>query len=153
MSNPYQSPVVSDQGASDVQAPAVALIVVALIAIVLGGIGLLFDCFLLFSGAIESLEAANRRPISRTASVQIRMAWGILLLAASSFVLFGAIKMMNRSNFGLARAAAIVAMIPLVGPCCLLGIPFGIWALTVLNRPEIRASFQSQNPKHLNTSH
>ena len=36
--------------------------------------------------------------------------------------------MRNLKNYGQARAAAVVAMIPLLGPCCLLGIPFGIWA-------------------------
>ncbi len=37
------------------------------------------------------------------------------------------------------RAAA---MIPCVSPCCLLGLPLGIWALIVLVKPEVKAAFQ-----------
>lgn len=40
------------------------------------------------------------------------------------------------------RPAAILAMIPCVSPCCLLGLPLGIWALIVLLKPEVKAAFQ-----------
>jgi hypothetical protein len=49
--------------------------------------------------------------------------------------------MQKLSNHGLAMAAAIVAMIPCFSPCCLLGLPFGIWALVMLNKPEVRSQF------------
>ena len=32
-------------------------------------------------------------------------------------------------------------MINLANACCLLGVPFGIWALVVLNKPEVKAQF------------
>ena len=66
---------------------------------------------------------------------------GIISIAIGLFVLFGALKMQKLSNHGLAMAAAIVAMIPCFSPCCLLGLPFGIWALVVLNKPEVRSQF------------
>ena len=57
-------------------------------------------------------------------------------------VFLGASKMKNAESFGFAMAAAIIAMIPCVSPCCLLGLPLGIWALIVLLKPEVKAAFQ-----------
>ncbi len=125
-----------------VRAPAIALIIVASIALVFGILGLLGDVVLIASGAIAELEARNEGPISKETTVAVRVIWGILLLVASSFVLYGAILMKNLKSHGVAKAAAIVAMVPLVGPCCLLGIPFGVWALITLEKPEVRNAFR-----------
>ena len=35
----------------------------------------------------------------------------------------------------------IIAMIPCVSPCCILGLPFGWSALQVLNDPKVAAAF------------
>ena len=32
-------------------------------------------------------------------------------------------------------------MVPCISPCCLVGLPIGIWALVVLNKPEVKGSF------------
>jgi hypothetical protein len=56
-------------------------------------------------------------------------------------ILFGALKMMRLQSYGWAMAAAILAVIPCLSPCCCLGIPFGIWALVVLSKPEVKAAF------------
>jgi len=58
-------------------------------------------------------------------------------------VFIGAMKMKNLENYSLAMAAAIVAVIPCISPCCLLGLPFGIWALVVLNDSSVKAAFRS----------
>ncbi len=142
MSNPYQTTLVNNQDSDEVKAPALALMIVATISIVMVSLGLVMDIFLLMTGAMEGLDADDRRPIPQTTTLIVRMAWGLLLAAASAFVLFGAIKMKDKSNLGLARAAAIAALVPCVGPCCILGIPFGIWALLVLNKPNVKASFR-----------
>ena len=63
-----------------------------------------------------------------------------LLLAI--LVIVGGMKMKNLDNYGLAMTAAILGMIPCISPCCLLGLPFGIWALVVLGRPEVKAAFR-----------
>jgi hypothetical protein len=150
MSNPYESPQGDQQrqnhdsasAAADVKAPAIALLVVSLIAIAVGILGLVGDAILLTSGAVERLEAMNNRSVSPQTTIMIRTAWGIILLVASAYVCYGALKMMKLKNYGTARFAAIIAMIPLVSPCCLLGIPFGIWAFVVLGKPHVRDAFQ-----------
>lgn len=45
------------------------------------------------------------------------------------------------ASYRLAIAASILAMI--LPPGSLIGLPFGIWALVVLTRPEVRAAFKA----------
>ena len=142
--NPYnvygQAP--QSNAYQEVQGPAIALIVVSCIALLVGALGLTADVFFILSGMVDRLEEINEGPISEYTQITIRMVWGILLLVASVFVLIGAIKMRQLSSFGFARAAAVVALIPMVGPCCILGIPFGVWAIMVLSRPHVRDAFR-----------
>jgi hypothetical protein len=65
-----------------------------------------------------------------------------LQLFLSALVLIGAIKMLSLRNYVLSVAAAIVALVPCATPCCVLTLPFGIWALVVLNRPDVKANFR-----------
>jgi hypothetical protein len=144
MANPYNAPHVFGrqvEPATQVQAPAVAMIVVSLVALIVGTLGLIADMFLIVSGMMEKLEAMNNGPTSVYTDTVIRVIWGIILFVASSFVLYGALQMKRLKNYRVAVAASIVAMIPLVGPCCILGIPFGIWAVMTLGKPGVRQSF------------
>ena len=58
-------------------------------------------------------------------------------------VILGATKMKNLQAYGLALASSILAMIPCISPCCLLGLPIGIWAVVVLSNPEVKQAFRS----------
>ena len=62
-------------------------------------------------------------------------------LGMSVLVLFGALQMQRLASRGLALTTAIVAMVPCFSPCCILGLPIGIWALVVLGKPEVQAQF------------
>ncbi|MFL5338965.1 MAG: hypothetical protein ACJ8F7_02265 [Gemmataceae bacterium] len=65
----------------------------------------------------------------------------VVHLGVSILVITGAQKMKNLEGYGLAKAAAIIAIIPCISPCCILGIIFGIQALNVLNESEVREAF------------
>ena len=65
----------------------------------------------------------------------------LIVIAASLVIFVGALKMKNLSGSGWARAGAILAMIPCVSGCCLLGLPFGIWALMVLSNRDVKRAF------------
>ncbi len=43
--------------------------------------------------------------------------------------------------YPLAIAGSVLATIPMVSPCCLLGLPFGIWSLVVLLQPDVKSAF------------
>jgi hypothetical protein len=67
----------------------------------------------------------------------------LVFFAMSCFTLFGGIRMLQKRDFALVRNAAICACIPCISPCVVLGIPFGIWALVLLNNDRIVAQFKS----------
>lgn len=66
----------------------------------------------------------------------------LVAIAVSIFVIFAALRMRRLESFGLAMAASIIAMLPFCSPCCCVGIPFGIWALVVLNKTEVKSYFR-----------
>jgi hypothetical protein len=67
---------------------------------------------------------------------------GIFLMNVVSIgVIMGAIDMLRMNSLRSARAGAILAMVPICGPCIFFGIPLGIWTLIVLARPEVKAGF------------
>ncbi|MCX7004273.1 MAG: hypothetical protein NTV22_13510 [bacterium] len=55
--------------------------------------------------------------------------------------LIGSIRMLQMKTYGLAMVAAILTLIPCVGPCCCLGLPIGIWSLVVLSNAHVRQQF------------
>jgi hypothetical protein len=70
---------------------------------------------------------------------------GVCLFAslANVFNLVAAIQMVRVRMWGLALAGCIVVALPLTSSaCCLLTLPFAIWAFVVLIKPEIRAAFR-----------
>lgn len=56
----------------------------------------------------------------------------------------GAISMIKRQSKQTAWAGAIVALIPVCGPCYGLLIPFAIWAMIVMRRNEVSAQFNAR---------
>jgi hypothetical protein len=65
--------------------------------------------------------------------VALGIFWGVVLL-------IGGLRMKRLENFGLAMTACILAILPL-NCCCLLGVPFGIWGLVALFKPEVKDAF------------
>lgn len=66
---------------------------------------------------------------------------GPVLMGMGVLIIAGSIQMLRRRGYGLAMTASVVAMLP-CSPSCILGLPFGIWSLVVLNRPEVRDAFR-----------
>jgi LSD1 subclass zinc finger protein len=117
---------------SQVAGPANGLMAVGVLVLCLTGLGM---CLLMLENT-RGLGGAGRRgdPIPNLIGFALGFAWGGLVTA-------GAVRMKKLSGFGLAMTACIVAMLPCNG-CCVLGLPFGIWGLVVLNRPEVKAAFR-----------
>jgi hypothetical protein len=66
----------------------------------------------------------------------------VLTLILGIVIILGAVKMKNLQSRGMAVAASVLAMIPCISPCCLIGLPIGIWSLVTLNDPNVKASFK-----------
>ncbi len=129
---------------SALMAPAIILIIIAALGILLGIIGLALPQVFAELLARAPQNDPNMEKLQETLQAQrgVNIIQYVLLILLSGTVLFGSIQMVRLRSYGLARAAAIISIIPCVGSCCGLGIPFGIWALVVLMKPHVKAAFQ-----------
>lgn len=66
---------------------------------------------------------------------------GVVGIVLSGVIFFGAVKMKKLEGHGFAVASSILAAVPCLSPCCLIGLPVGIWAMIVLFKPEVKAAF------------
>lgn len=57
------------------------------------------------------------------------------------FVVFGGFKMKQLQGKTLCWIASILA-IPIYGCCCCVSLPFSIWAMVILSRPEVSSRFR-----------
>jgi LSD1 subclass zinc finger protein len=120
--------------------PGIALLVIGLFALLNGLLG----------GLIFGIPAMQGRPgppnpfiprgrpvpnlaVFQLATVLCGLIYGACLIA-------GSICMLQRKVYPLAMTGAIAAMLP-CSICCVFGLPFGIWGLVILNKPEVRNAF------------
>lgn len=128
--------------AAKVKGPAIALLVTA----VLGILYYLVNCVVavagvtLFKQELPGSFPPELRAVLEGMQGPLAVFSSLALVALNAFVLFGAIKMLKLKSHGFALAACIVAMLP-CQCCCVLGLPFGIWGLVVLLKPEVKAAF------------
>ncbi len=113
-----------------------ALKIVAVLCIVLSLIALPIDLLLIVTGLARRAD-----PDLYPVTILVRMGWTVLLIAMSAYIFWGARQLSELRSRQHAFAAAMIATIPCISPCLLLGIPFGIWALVAMNRPEVRDAF------------
>ena len=125
-----------------VKGPAIALIIVAALGIVTS----LWRLVGVLAGTAIATQRMDQLPpqmqqmlIASQGTVGIlTVLVGVLIYV---FVLYASIKMMRLQNHTLAFIACILAFMPCGYCCCILGIPFGIWGLVVLNKPEVKSQF------------
>jgi GYF domain 2 len=126
---------------SQLQGPAIVLMIVAGLNFIFSAIGLamhLAGAGMSRFGPVGNPEVEKLLEMTSGIGGVISNFVG-LAIAAVMFV--GALKMKQAQNYGLAMTATVLAMIPCVTPCCLLGLPIGIWALVVLLKPEVKSAF------------
>ena len=126
-----------------VSGPAISLIV-------LGGLGTLIS---LISIPIGIMQAKNGMPMPPNVPPEMQQyvqMWmdfaksygtfaNILSALLNGLVLFGGIKMKSLESPALCWAAAVIALVPCFNPCCCIWLPFGIWAIVTLNKPDVKA--------------
>ena len=133
----FQAPTAD--AARMVAGPAIGLIVVASLALVL----IVVNLILTLSGAtmFQMPNFGGQSP----EIVKFAQGTGLVIGAVVGFVIYGlvllgAIKMKKLESYGMAMTASILVMLP-CSLCCVVGLGFGIWALVVLNKPEVKAAF------------
>jgi hypothetical protein len=123
--------------------PALILLVFSTLWFILLGLSFLFDVVLLASGANERLPAPNGA--TRQQVLTVRMIWGGAACLANLATAMGSVGMMRLRGRSLSVLGCFLACLPGVGPCFIVGIPFGIWGLLVLNDKNVRAAYEREN--------
>ena len=72
----------------------------------------------------------------------IGMGSSFLGLLVAIFIIYAALKMKDLIQWNLAVVASVLAMIPCISPCCIIGLPVGIWSLVVIMRPDVKTAFK-----------
>lgn len=139
---PSQPPPAGPGAAQQIQGPAIGLIVTG----VVGGLWAVFSLLANILGlGMAGLDTMTRE--YGWAEYAFGGAFGIIGaligLVVAAFLLWAALQMKELKNWTVSVVASILAMIPCISPCCIIGLPIGIWALVVLMKPEVKAAFIS----------
>lgn len=129
---------------SQTKVPAIGLIVI-------GSINGLCGLLMLLSGLMRLVDSVEEKiPTDEAGRLGYYLATGIgygigfFSLILAPVIIYGGLSMLKGQKPGLAKTAAILAILPVSSCCFVLGIPFGIWALVVLRKPEVKAVFENQ---------
>jgi hypothetical protein len=145
--SPASSPVFDNAEAEAlVRPPAIAILVTSIIGVLFAVLGFVMN----FMGAGANQPTPPGLPPEFekffTSYMDFAQKFGsltnLLVIATSAVSILAAVRMMQFRSYGLVMAGVILAMLPCTGGCCCLGIPFGIWALVVLNKPEVKGAFR-----------
>jgi hypothetical protein len=145
---PFQPPFSQEppprDARNDLNVPSILILVMA-------GLGVLYSLYgLVSSGAsTEQLNTMMNDPNFPPAAKDfvgaltggVAKGLNVFAILLDGLMLYGALQMRALKSFPLAMTSAILVMLPCVGCCCLFGLPIGIWTLTILLRPEVRAQF------------
>jgi hypothetical protein len=126
-----------------VKGPAIALIITASLGIAYYGFSGLFTLFTggtMFHHEMPPDIPPQMRTFIEGMQGPLAGVGSLVIAALNGFVLYGAIKLLRLRNHSVATVASVAAMLP-CQCCCLFGLPFGIWALVVLNKPEVKSQF------------
>jgi len=133
------------EAARQISGPSVGLLITGIV----GGIFSLIGMVALVIGAgitsLAGLESdwMDKIPWGMEEIYEGAFSIGVTLieLLVAGFIIYAALKIKELKQWGLGVAACILAMLPCISPCCIVGLPIGIWCLIVLMKPEVRDMF------------
>ena len=118
----------------------------AIFMMVLGGLGLAFAIVRTIADVMMGDDAVNNNPFMKNDPAmkdlqKTMMVLGpILNVIWATIVFFGGLFMKRLQARGFVMFSCVWAMLP-CSLCCLLGIPFGIWGLVVVNNEDVKRGF------------
>jgi len=139
MSDEKTPQIVASDASRQISGPATGLLVTGIIGAFFAGLTLIASIVGMSFAPFIRDEIPDRYAEFWEGSVGA--ASSIVEIVVAAFIIFAALKMRELRQWELCLAASIVAMIPCISPCCIIGLPIGIWALVVLLRPEIKEAF------------
>jgi hypothetical protein len=138
--SPTPSAITDSRAAAEVSGPATGLLVTA----ILGGAVQLLGLFANMLGTgLSSLTAeGSEQQIINWLSGGVGVASSAIGLLIAGLIIYAAMEMKKLRQWGLAVAASILAMVPCISPCCIIGLPIGIWSLVVLMNDHVKSAFK-----------
>jgi len=146
-SNPYVSPAYTGYPQQEREQAPGSLVAAAMALIAVAGLGLalsLFNFAMSFGEAHVDPSAPEMvRQIQRgtVGPVATAMQGGFAML--NLFIMVCGVQMMKLKSWGMAVAGSVLAMLNFGSCCCALGIPVGIWSLSVLMSPNVISIFSA----------
>jgi hypothetical protein len=132
----YQPGIVS--ATYQVNGPAIGLIITAVLGFLVQLAALLMN---ILGVSIGALQSGRGDAWINMFTGTIGIVSSIITMLIAGLILFGALKMKKLESYGWGITASILALAPCISPCCLVGLPIGIWALVVLSKPEVKSAF------------
>ena len=124
--------------ADKLKGPAMGLIATAVIGSLTQIVSLLAN---VLGAGLGAMGGGDGGGMLNLFSGGVGILFNLIGLAVAGLIGYGAMQMMKVTKYNLCMAASVVAIIPCVSPCCIIGLPIGIWALVVLNQPDVKAAF------------
>jgi len=144
-SNPYVSPtfpapVQRERAPGSLVAASICLIAVAGIGLALAGFNFVYSFgeAHVDHNAPEFVQQIQRGAVGPLAT---GMQGGFALL--NIFIIVCGVQMMKLQNWGLGVAGSVLAMLNIGSCCCVVGIPVGLWSLSILMSPDIISMFNA----------
>ena len=131
-----------ERAAEKVSLPAIFLMIVGGLGLAMAVMNITVEAMGLNDDNPLKLNKPNPNdPNAKTAETVGKVIGGVIQVVWSLIVFFGGTQMKGLKSRGYVLFSCIWAMLP-CNLCCVLGIPFGIWALVVINDPVVRAGFE-----------
>jgi hypothetical protein len=126
-----------------IKGPAIAIKATAILGLVVVVLSLVFNVLTLagIDIGMQQFGDPQMQKIFRRLGGVAGIIENIIGGAVGVVVLMGVRRMQALEKYQFAYTTSILVMLPCISPCCLFGLPFGIWALVVLNRPEVKSQF------------
>jgi hypothetical protein len=118
-----------------VNGPATGLIVVAVLGFIVQAMSFFWNVFGM------SFRGMGNDQMMTMFTGTIGIVFNLIGVAIGVLILFGAMKMKKLESHSWGMASSILALVPCISPCCLVGLPVGIWALVVLSDADVKAAF------------
>jgi hypothetical protein len=134
---------------AQVRPPAIGLTIFGGLMLAMTLIGLVATPFIPKDSQLSQLPDDMPEWVRRVFEFQASMpAWasyvqGVIGLAVFAVVVMAGLRLMKLRSRGLVMTGAILAMLPcFTSCCCIVGMPLGIWAIVVLNKPDVASQFE-----------
>lgn len=138
--NPYNVPQNTNAPTQFIQPPSNPLVAPATVLLVISILWLLL-VLASIPGQVMNLKNIDTSTPEGFGELCGNLVGLVIWIATGLAMVLGFVSMIRLRSYRSAMAAAILSVIPCCSPCLFLGIPFGIWAIILLVRPEVKESF------------